>query len=105
MKRIIHILLISFGFSISFVSAGSGWTDYGYILSLEADDLGQVLAQVNVSSNPSHCKNKQWFHTRNKQHYQLLRDAASNDKKVRLKVTGFCHLKGYSQISVVAMEP
>ncbi len=105
MKRILIIFLAIFSVSGYLALANSGWTGYGQILSLESNDLGQVLVQVNVSSNPSHCKSKQWFHTRNKQHYQLLRDAAANDKQVKLKVTGLCHLKGYSQISSVAMNP
>jgi len=105
MKRTCILMLLILGLSSSPLMAKSGWTDYGQILSLESDSFGNFLVQVNVSNNPSFCDEKQWFHANNKQLYQLLVEASSHDKRVRLRVTGYCHLKGYSQISKIGMEP
>ena len=98
------------GLFANLVMADSNWTGFGHVLALQSHIDGEILVQVDVNSNPSRCKEKQWFHLGpwgkgSQPTYQLLLEAALNGKRVRLSVTELCHLNGYSQITAVALLP
>ena len=110
MKKLILASIASACLLSSPCHAEAGWTESGRIIALEANIHGRTLVQLAVKKNPSGCREKQWFHREwigetSIQMMNVLLAAAANDKTVRLRVTGLCHLKGYSEISAVAMEP
>jgi hypothetical protein len=90
--------------------AGSDWTGYAHILELTPTSQGRFLVQLNVSDNPSGCRNKDTFYQDygtpgSDNMYRALLEAVTSDKKVRVYVTGKCGFGGYGEISSVGIVP
>ena len=90
--------------------AVAGWTDYVPVAELTPTIQGRFLVKLDVSKNPSGCKNKEVFYRDYnipgaEQMYDALLKAVTSGKKVRVYVTGICDLNGYSEISSVAIVP
>ena len=90
--------------------SGAGWTSYGTVGELNPTVFGRFLVKLDVSENPSGCKNKAWFYRdydrRGSEYlFHALLGAVTSDKKVRVYVTGVCDLDGYSEISSVSVTP
>ena len=90
--------------------AVAGWSDYVPVAELTPTIHGRFLVKLKVSENPSGCKNKEVFYRDynipgSEQMYDALLKAVTSGKKVRVYVTGRCDLKGYSEISSVAIVP
>lgn len=88
----------------------AGWTSYGVVTELIPTTSGRFLVQLDVSSNPSGCKNKQWFYRDYggegaEYMFRTLLVALGSGQKVRLYVTGSCDLNGYSDISSAGIIP
>ena len=103
---VLFILLLA----TSRAGAEAGWTDPGPVVAFEANIFGRILVEVDTGGNPSGCKEKTLFFrevtgTGSDQMHQLLLEATTHRIPVRLRVTGVCHLKGYSEISAVTMVP
>lgn len=82
----------------------AGWTSYGMVGELNPTTFGRFLVKIDVSSNPSGCKNKKWFYrnytgTGSDHMFRALLGAVTSSKNVRVYVTGGCDLDGYSEIS------
>ena len=88
----------------------AGWTSYGAVTELNPTTSGRFLVKLNLGTNPSDCKNKQWFFrdytgTGADHMFRALLGAVTSGKKVRVYTTGRCDLHGYSEISSVSMKP
>jgi len=88
----------------------AGWTSYGIVTELIPTTAGRFLVQLDVASNPSGCKNKQWFYrdysgTGADHMFRALLDTLGTGQKVRVYVTGSCDLNGYSEISSASFIP
>ncbi len=110
MHRTFTILMFLFLLLPSQLLAEAGWTEAAQILSLEANLHGRILVELDVKDNPSGCKEKRLFFRESfgegsANMYTLLLEAASNRQRVKLRVTGRCHLKGYSEISAAVLMP
>jgi hypothetical protein len=92
------------------ILANSGWTKHADIIELIPTDKGRYLVRLNISENPSGCRNKNTFYqdygTRGADNmYLALLEAVKANKQVRVYVTGKCELNGYSEISSVGIVP
>ena len=92
------------------VLADAGWTGYGRLVELQPTTAERFLVKINVKSNRSDCKNKQWFYsgynnTGSNYMFRALLEATSSKTNVRVYVTGACDLDGYSEISAVSIVP
>lgn len=90
--------------------AGAGWTSYGTVAELNPTAFGRFLVKLDVSSNPSGCRNKVWFYrdytgTGADHMFRALLGAVTSGRKVRVYVTGVCDLTGYSEISSASIVP
>ena len=90
--------------------AVSGWTEYGSITELTPTSRGRFLVKLDVSKNPSGCDDKKVFYRDYflpgaKEMFTALLEALTSGKKVRVYVTGNCHVKGYSEITSVTIVP
>ena len=88
----------------------AGWTSYGSVVELNPTNAGRFLVRLDVATNPSGCKDKQWFYldykdTGTELMFQALLSALTTGQKVRLHVTGSCDLNGYSEVSSVSVVP
>lgn len=88
----------------------AGWTSYGQVSELNPTTAGRFLVKLEVASNPSGCRNKQWFYrdytgTGADHMFRTLLGAVTAGKKVRVFVTGSCDLDGYSEISSASIVP
>ncbi len=66
--------------------------------------------KLDVSENPSGCRNKQTFYQDyalrgSDKMFRALLEALSTGKRVRVFVTGGCDINGYSEISSVSIGP
>lgn len=100
-------LFLSLPFS---VFAVSGWTDAATVVELTPTIHKRFHVRLDVSSNPSGCKDKKMFYqdyltTGAQFMFHTLLEAAASGKLVRLRVTGNCELNGYSEISAVTILP
>ena len=110
MNRTLAVLLFLSLLSPSRLFAEAGWTAAAQILSLEANLHGRIVVELDVKDSPSGCKEKSLFFRESfgegsANMYRLLLEAASNRQRVKLRVTGQCHLKGYSEISAAVLMP
>ena len=90
--------------------AGAGWTEPAKVLELETNIFGRTLVQLDLKKNPSNCKEASLFFREStgdssKQMLAVLLEAASNGLRVKLRVSGSCHLKGYAEFNAVAIVP
>jgi hypothetical protein len=92
------------------LQAASGWTDYGTVSELTPSTQYRYLVRLNISKNPSDCRNKSTFFqdytaTGSDQMFRTLLQAVTFGKRVRVYVTGRCELNGYAEISSVTIVP
>jgi hypothetical protein len=90
--------------------AVSGWTDYALVSELIPGTQYRYLVKLQVTENPSGCKNKDTFYqdysaTGSEHMFRVLLEAVSSGKNVRVYVTGKCELSGYAEISSVGIVP
>lgn len=88
----------------------AGWTSYGTVIELTPTTAGRFLVRLSVESNPSGCKDKQWFYQDYRdigaEHiFHALLAALTTGQRVRVYVTGGCDLNGYSEISSASVIP
>lgn len=91
-------------------SLAAGWTDYAPVSELNPTTQGRFIVKINVSENPSGCRNKKIFYqdysvSGHRQMFDTFLAAITSGKMVRVFVTGRCELKGYSEISGVSVIP
>lgn len=92
------------------VWAAAGWTSYGEVTELNPTTDGRFIVNLDVASNPSECKHKQSFYCNYDgagydQIFLALLGALTSRKKVRVYVTGYCDINGYSEISSASVIP
>ena len=92
------------------VSAEAGWTDYVQVAELTPTTHQRYLVKLNVSENPSGCKNKVMFYqdysAPGSEHaFRLLLEAVTSGKHVRVYVTGRCEINGYAEITSISIVP
>jgi hypothetical protein len=112
MKSIISaslVLIISL-FWANVVMADSGWTDYAEVVELVPTIHHRFRVNIAVTKNDSGCKQKQWFYqdydvSGAREMFLTLLTAVSENKKVRVYVTGRCDINDYSEISSIAIVP
>lgn len=90
--------------------AEAGWTEPAKIVSVESNIFGRTVVELDLRKNPSGCKEKAMFFREttgdsSSDMYQLLLEAATHGMRVKLRVTGGCHLKGYAEYNAVALVP
>ena len=88
----------------------AGWTEPANITSLESNIFGRILVELDLRKNPSSCKEQNRFFREDtgensRRMLDILLQAASDRLKVRLRVSGACHLKGYTEFNAVALVP
>ncbi|HEY0721191.1 MAG TPA: hypothetical protein VGE50_08050 [Gammaproteobacteria bacterium] len=103
-------LLVLLSLVSSQVFGEAGWTSYAYVAELTSTNQFQYLVTLKVAENPSGCRSKSVFYQDHsaygsEQMFQLLLEALSRGKRVRVYVTGNCELNGYSEISSVSIIP
>ena len=109
MRLAIGILAWFFAiFPVDAVQAGAGWTDYASVAELNPTGLHYYLVRLEVNQNPSGCHNKSWFFQDYKapgsqKMFWTLLEALKTGMRVRVYVTGKCHLNGYSEFSSVSV--
>lgn len=82
----------------------AGWTAKGEILALSATSFSKIVIRGNFPENISGCRDKERFYfdfgrPGTRFIYDLLLTAVASDKRIKLRVTGNCELKGMSEIS------
>ena len=107
--------IVLFGLACSIFMGGeawgaAGWTSYGTVAELRATSMNRFYVKLNVTSNPTDCRNKEWFYrdyTRPGADYMFraLLGAVTDGKKVRVYVTGICDIDAYSEITSVSVVP
>lgn len=89
--------------------AAAGWTGPARIVELQVNYLGRILVRLDVESNPTDCKDKEWFYRDQivgaDLMYRMLLEAAVAGRPVRVYVTGLCDINRYSEISKVSLLP
>ncbi|MCU7935131.1 MAG: hypothetical protein KZQ99_09650 [Candidatus Thiodiazotropha sp. (ex Dulcina madagascariensis)] len=105
---ILLILILMFSPMIAIASAG--WTDYGSVTELTPTIHGRFIVTINVTENPSGCKEKSMFYqdysiTGSRHMFDTLLKAVTSRNRVRVFVTGRCELNGYAEISSVTIIP
>lgn len=88
----------------------AGWTSYGQVLELHPTTAGRFLVRLDLSSNPSGCRNESWFYRDYtgagvELMFHALLGALTSSKPARVYVTGRCDLNGYSEISSASIIP
>ena len=87
----------------------AGWTGQGRIATLEVNEFGRILFRLDVGTNPAGCRETAWFYRENsggsERMLDMLLAAVQAGRPVSVYVTGLCHLKGYAEISAVALAP
>ena len=91
-------------------AAEAGWTEPARVVSLETNIFGRTLVELDLRKNPSNCKEQALFYREttgdsSRQMLLVLLEAASQNLRVKLRVSGSCHLKGYSEYNAVALIP
>ena len=107
-KQLIGMLCLALLSGTAWSSAG--WTSYATVTELTPTTAGRFLLRLDVSDNPSGCKNKQWFYqdyrgTGADLMFHALLTALTSGQKVRVYVTGSCDLNGYSEITSASIVP
>lgn len=87
-----------------------GWTDYVSVAELTPTNNGRFLVKLNITKNPSGCKNDNIFYQDynspgSEQMFRVILEAVTSGKMIRVYVTGKCELNGYSEISSVGIVP
>jgi hypothetical protein len=106
-----HILCCLLMLAVSGGSAAeAGWTEPARVVSLETNIFGRTLVELDLRKNPSNCKEQALFYREttgdsSRQMLMVLLEAASQNMRVKLRVSGSCHLKGYSEYNAVALVP
>jgi hypothetical protein len=90
--------------------AGAGWTEHVSVAELVPTSSGRFLVKLNISKNPSGCKNENMFYqdysvSGSEQMFRVILEAVASGKMIRVYVTGKCELNGYSEISSVGIVP
>jgi hypothetical protein len=88
----------------------SGWTDAATVVELTPTIHKRFHVRLNVSENPSGCKDKEMFYqdyltTGAQFMFRTLLEAVASGKQVQVHVTGNCELNGYAEISAVTILP
>ncbi|MCB2183730.1 MAG: hypothetical protein KQH63_16975 [Desulfobulbaceae bacterium] len=107
--KLLIILLFLFGTS-SQVWSASGWTSFGVVSELTPTSQGHFIVKIDGLATPSNCREKNYFYrnysgTGADYMFTLLLNAVTDNKKVRVYVTGGCDLNGYSEISSASIVP
>jgi hypothetical protein len=107
--------IVLFGLACSIIIGGeawgaAGWTSFGTVDELRATSKNRFYVKLNVTSNPTDCRNKEWFYrdyTRPGADYMFraLLGAVTDGKKVRVYVTSICDIDAYSEITSVSVAP
>ena len=110
MHRILPLFLTVILFLPARLLAEAGWTEPAQILSLERNIFDRTLVVLDLKKNPSGCKESALFFREttgdsSTSMYRLLLDAAIARMRVKLRVSGNCHLKGYAEYNAVALVP
>lgn len=90
--------------------AEAGWTEPAKILELQTNIFGRTVVELDLRKNPSNCKEQSLFFRESTgdsstQMLSVLLEAAANGLRVKLRVSGSCHLKGYAEFNAVALVP
>jgi len=90
------------------VFAVAGWTDYSAVAELTPTIHHRYLVKLQISENPSGCKNKDTFYqdydaTSSEHMFDVVLRAVTTGKKMRVYVTGKCEINGYAEISSVSI--
>jgi hypothetical protein len=103
------VLALSCAFASANVHGAAGWTGQGRIAEVQVNEFGRILVRLDAGGNPSGCRESAWFYRENSggtdQMLEMLLAAVQAGRPVAVYVTGLCHLKGYSEISAVALSP
>jgi hypothetical protein len=95
-------------------SASSGWSDYGLIGEFNQQasvtpGSEMLFLQVSPTTNPSGCSTANSYYLPvvtdlQKRLFAMLLTAKTSGKRVRLYVTGTCHIWGYAEIQGAVIE-
>lgn len=107
---VVYLLLVLSLLMPALARGEAGWTSYGQIAELTSTNQFRLLVTMDVSANPSGCRNKSIFYqdqrsAGSEQTFKILLQAVASGNMVRLYVTGNCELNGYSEISSVSIVP
>jgi hypothetical protein len=105
------LLLLLATLTLSTVAFGeAGWTEPAQVVMVESNQFGRIMVELDLRKNPSTCKEQRLFFretagNRSQQMLDILLAAAANRLPVKLRVSGTCHLKGYSEFNAVSLLP
>jgi hypothetical protein len=95
-------------------SASSGWSDFGLIGEFNQQasvtpGSEMLFLQVSPTTNPSGCLTASSYYLPvvtdlQKRLFVMLLTAKTSGKRVRLYVTGTCHIWGYAEIQGAVIE-
>lgn len=106
MQRVV-VLLVAFA-AVSVARAAAGWSEYASVAEITPTSQERYQFRLNLAKNTSGCKSPDTFYqdydsVGSDRMYNLLLQALTDDKKVRVYVTGRCELNGYAEISAVSL--
>jgi hypothetical protein len=107
-RRVTGLLLLCLCHSGTW--AGAGWTSYGRVLELQPTTAGRFLVRLDGVSNPSGCRDEDWFYRdytsgEVEMMFHALLGAITSNLSARVYVTGRCDLNGYAEISSAGVAP
>lgn len=106
MRKLLMLLCLA----SSIARGEAGWTEPAQVVSVESNQFGRILVELDLRKNPSTCKEQRLFFREtagnsSQQMLDILLASAANRLPVKLRVSGTCHLKGYSEFNAVALVP
>lgn len=86
--------------------AAAGWTGQARVIELIPTGRHYYEVHLAVDSNPSGCREKNWFYQNYDaagadKMFELFVDSLKAPLRLRVYVTGVCNFNGYSEISAV----
>jgi hypothetical protein len=90
--------------------AAAGWTGYVTVAELIPTGRHYYEVQLEVSNNPSGCREKNWFYLNYDapgadKMFELFIDSIKSKLRLKVYVTGICNINGYAEISAVSASP
>lgn len=96
--------------AVTVLAGTAGWSGYGKVIELEPTTQGRFLVRLDLPSNPSGCRDKDWYYrdytgAGAEYMFQAVLAALRDARPLQVYVTGNCDINGYAEISSLRIAP